>query len=209
MAYISNEDRRQQIIEAATKVIRAHGVVNATTRRIAEAASAPLGSLHYCFRNKDELFEEVAKKLGAIGRSTFEACVTPGMGVADATAAILTVSSRWTPSIVNDTVAEVEFHLASLRSKRHRNIPKKIYSDWIRFFARLLERAQAPNDPAADLETIAKLIITHQDGMLLMDKFLGSRSKTEISVAYARVMAEAIRRGDFALGDGSPPTVAD
>ncbi|MBO2006846.1 TetR family transcriptional regulator [Serratia marcescens] len=37
-------------------MITEHGVANATTRRIAEAAGSPLASLHYVFHTKDELF---------------------------------------------------------------------------------------------------------------------------------------------------------
>ena len=46
-------------VVAAIEVIASEGLARATTRRIAEAADAPLGSLHYCFRSKDELIESV------------------------------------------------------------------------------------------------------------------------------------------------------
>ena len=49
MARISARERRQDFIEATIKVITEHGVANATTRRIAEAAGSPLASLHYVF----------------------------------------------------------------------------------------------------------------------------------------------------------------
>jgi len=197
MAYISNEDRRRQLIEAATKVIRTHGVVKATTRRIAEAAGAPLGSLHYCFRSKEELFEEVANNFGIVGKSSFDAAVGEAMGIAAAVESIMDVFSKWRNSTIDDTVSEIEFHLASLRSKRHRSIPKRIYLKWIRFFTELLERAKAEDDAPMDLDGIARLIISHQDGMLLMDKFTTGRSKAEISSSFARMLAAAIRRGEF------------
>lgn len=59
MARISAEDRRSEFVRSAARVIANHGVAAATTRRIAEEANAPLASLHYCFRNKDELLQEV------------------------------------------------------------------------------------------------------------------------------------------------------
>jgi AcrR family transcriptional regulator len=59
MARISAEDRRSEFVRSAARVIANHGVAAATTRRIAAEANAPLASLHYCFRNKDELLQEV------------------------------------------------------------------------------------------------------------------------------------------------------
>ena len=63
MARISARERRQDFIEATIKVITEHGVANATTRRIAEAAGSPLASLHYVFHTKDELFCAVYESL--------------------------------------------------------------------------------------------------------------------------------------------------
>ncbi|WP_107058130.1 TetR/AcrR family transcriptional regulator [Streptomyces globisporus] len=41
------------------KVIAAHGIDGATTRRIAEQAQAPLATLHYCYHTKEDLFADV------------------------------------------------------------------------------------------------------------------------------------------------------
>jgi AcrR family transcriptional regulator len=59
MARISADNRRNEFVRSAARVIANHGVAAATTRRIAAEANAPLASLHYCFRNKDELLQEV------------------------------------------------------------------------------------------------------------------------------------------------------
>ncbi|TDD21919.1 TetR/AcrR family transcriptional regulator [Nonomuraea diastatica] len=55
MTYLSAGERRRVIVDAAVRVIATEGLARATTRRIAEQAGVPLGTLHYCFRNKDEL----------------------------------------------------------------------------------------------------------------------------------------------------------
>lgn len=59
MARVSAKDRSRQFIEAAARVIAAEGVAAATTRRIAAEADAPLAALHYCFRSKEDLINEV------------------------------------------------------------------------------------------------------------------------------------------------------
>ena len=59
MARIPAAERRSELVDAAVRVIAVHGVDGATTRRIADAANAPLATLHYCFSSKEELFSEV------------------------------------------------------------------------------------------------------------------------------------------------------
>ncbi|MEU4317559.1 TetR/AcrR family transcriptional regulator [Nocardia fluminea] len=59
MARIPAAERRAELVAAAVRVIAAHGVDGATTRRIAEEANAPLATLHYCFATKEVLFAAV------------------------------------------------------------------------------------------------------------------------------------------------------
>lgn len=59
MARVAAQVRRQQLIEATIRVAERHGIADTTTRRIAAEAGASLATVHYCFRSKQELFEEV------------------------------------------------------------------------------------------------------------------------------------------------------
>lgn len=47
--------RREQLLDAATRVLDEHGVAAVTTRRIAEVAGCSEGSIYNHFANKDEL----------------------------------------------------------------------------------------------------------------------------------------------------------
>src|SRR6185369_14533926 len=81
VVYLSAEARRQSIVDAAIEVIAAEGLQRATTRRIAEKADAPLGALHYCFKNKEELIKLVADQGAAKLQEAFTG-VDPSLGVA-------------------------------------------------------------------------------------------------------------------------------
>ncbi|MEV0337255.1 TetR/AcrR family transcriptional regulator [Nocardia sp. NPDC050717] len=63
MARVPAAERRAELVAAAVRVIAAHGVEGATTRRIAEEANAPLATLHYCFATKEVLFGAVFEYL--------------------------------------------------------------------------------------------------------------------------------------------------
>ncbi|MBC2640812.1 MULTISPECIES: TetR/AcrR family transcriptional regulator [unclassified Rhodococcus (in: high G+C Gram-positive bacteria)] len=64
MARIPAAERRAELVAAAVRMIAAHGVEGATTRRIAQEANAPLATLHYCFDSKEVLFAAVFEHVG-------------------------------------------------------------------------------------------------------------------------------------------------
>lgn len=63
MAYVPVEQRRAQLVAAALRVLSREGVVGATTRRIADEAGVQVGTVHYCFTDKEELFAAVMDHL--------------------------------------------------------------------------------------------------------------------------------------------------
>jgi len=63
MPHVPADARREQLIEAAVRVIAREGADGATTRKIADEAKAPLASLHYCFQNKENLLLAVFAQL--------------------------------------------------------------------------------------------------------------------------------------------------
>lgn len=56
--YLPIEQRRALLVDAALRVMVKHGVEAATTRAIAKEAGVPLGLLHYCYSNKDDLLAD-------------------------------------------------------------------------------------------------------------------------------------------------------
>jgi AcrR family transcriptional regulator len=54
---VGGDPVRDQLISAAIEVVTKDGLAAATTRRISEQAGLPLGTFHYWFSNKEELFE--------------------------------------------------------------------------------------------------------------------------------------------------------
>lgn len=55
----NSDGRREQIVNAALKVMITDGVYHATTRKIAEAAGVNVATLHYHFHDKEEIILSV------------------------------------------------------------------------------------------------------------------------------------------------------
>lgn len=198
MVYISNAERKKQFVEAATRVIREHGLGAATTRKIAKAANAPLGSLHYCFNEKDELYEAVMRSLGWEGMSRMTGAVTPQMGVADATAAILRATATWVVATYEDTLTEWEVFIWATRSKKFAHIPVNVFRDWTAFLSELLRSAKRPDEPDYDFDALGRMVLSMIDGYSLQDQWVGEQAIADNFDVVIKVITRAIEGGDFA-----------
>jgi AcrR family transcriptional regulator len=59
MARVPAQQCRQELIDAAFTVIAGDGVAGTSTRAITAQANALLSAIHYCFRSKQELLQEL------------------------------------------------------------------------------------------------------------------------------------------------------
>jgi AcrR family transcriptional regulator len=59
----SADARREQLVEAAIRVMIRDGVAKATTRAVVGEAGLPLGAFHYCFRSKQQLLRGVIERI--------------------------------------------------------------------------------------------------------------------------------------------------
>ncbi|MFC8509997.1 TetR/AcrR family transcriptional regulator [Streptomyces sp. NPDC057411] len=63
MSRRSADERREQLIDAAIRVMIRDGVAKATTRAVVAEAGLPLGAFHYCFRSKEQLLHSVIERI--------------------------------------------------------------------------------------------------------------------------------------------------
>jgi len=194
---MTTEDRRKQLVAAAARVIRKHGLAKATTRRIADEAGAPLASLHYCFRGKDELYEMVMEDLGAQGRALLTDSVAVGMGVSAAAEAILRASAAWTLKTFEDRLTDYEVLIWAIRSGEYAQIPKNTYGVWIKHLGGLCREARSGDEPIYDYESLGQMLLALIDGFIIQHQLLQSRKtskQTELSIATIQA---AIAAGVF------------
>ncbi|MFE5481141.1 TetR/AcrR family transcriptional regulator [Streptomyces sp. NPDC056527] len=89
MRRIPLEQRREEIISAAIRIIAEHGVAAASTRAIVSEAGMPLGAFHYVFASHDELMravienvmegERLAAELSWLDSTSVEAAIRSGL----------------------------------------------------------------------------------------------------------------------------------
>lgn len=175
MAYLSAEERRRTIIDAAIEVIAQEGLARATTRRIAERANAPLGALHYCFRNKEELIQVVADEGAQMLEAAFDE-VDPSTGFEQTLRDSIAALWRWVEQNAGLQMALLELAMWRIREA---DPSADLYEMWTRFGGDLLRdrlgRALEldPVELMVPLEEIVRFVNHRFDGLIL--EFAASR----------------------------------
>jgi AcrR family transcriptional regulator len=184
-------------VAAAARVIREHGLSNATTRRIAEEAGAPLASLHYCFRGKDELYEMVMETLGVQGRDRLSDSVSAGMGVSAAAGSILREAAAWSLQTFEDRLTDYEVSIWAIRSSEFAHIPKKTYRIWIKHLGGLCRKAKRDDEPDRDYDALGRMMLALIDGFIIQHQMLQTRQVSKQTEHSIGMIQAAIAAGVF------------
>jgi AcrR family transcriptional regulator len=168
VAYLSAEERRRTIIDAAVEVIASEGLARATTRRIAERANAPLGALHYCFRNKEELIQVVSDEGAEMLAAAFDD-VDPAAGFEATLRESIAALWHWVEANVGLQLALIELAMFKIREDDDQDL----YRMWDRFGGDLLRDRLSraleadPVDLEVPLDEIVRFINHRFDGLIL------------------------------------------
>src|SRR5690349_12862509 len=119
MARVKAADRRNDLVSAAIRVIAAHGVDGATTRRIADEANAPLATLHYCFHSKEALFAAVFDHLSEQYRAVLTETDVAGADLPATARAILRAVMNWYLESTEFASATIELISWAQRQEGH------------------------------------------------------------------------------------------
>ncbi|GAB3264260.1 hypothetical protein GCM10027562_28690 [Arthrobacter pigmenti] len=172
MARVSSAERRVQFVQSAAKVIANDGVAAATTRRIAIEAGAPLASLHYCFRNKDELLQEVYHYLSRDYATALPPVDHPAKGLAYVIEAH--AQRIWKRMLANPHEQVTTFELLLRRFRVDQSEEpqaltsnRTMYEGWISSTVELFEEAarSAGESLPTNLELVTRLFISGIDGI--------------------------------------------
>ncbi|HRO30702.1 TetR/AcrR family transcriptional regulator [Citricoccus sp.] len=172
---IPAEQRREEFIEAAARVIAQEGVERATTRRIAQEAGAPLAALHYCFHSKEELLEAVQEYLSRDFASRLPPLPPEVRGLEAAIAAHADRVWQRITEHPEEQVATFELLLRRYRqsqedSESQAQANLEMYQAWFRstssIYARAAEEAGEP--VPNNLLLITQLFIAGIDGLSML-----------------------------------------
>jgi AcrR family transcriptional regulator len=146
MARMSSKDRREDLIEAAIRVLVRDGVARATTRAIAAEAGVTLGVLHYCFTSQAELLEEAARRLtdrkAAAARESFAS----GVDLRASIAGSLRTFWQGVQEAPGEEQAGFELTQYALRHEGFEKVARRQYAHYLEVLGEFLESAAEAAD---------------------------------------------------------------
>ncbi|HWD07444.1 MAG TPA: TetR/AcrR family transcriptional regulator [Amycolatopsis sp.] len=190
MANVPTARRRAMLVDAAVQVIGEAGVGAATTRRIADRAGAPLATVHYCFRHKEDLYLEVFRKLSEeFARAAAE---VQGTDLAAVAAGYLRATVGW--MLENEVYASAQLDLFVWLLRNNDDVAEYAYQPFMDRLVPLLA-AVCPGDGSAVVENVARAVLVMLDGITL--QWFASRDKAATAAQLdllCAVVPEVVRQ---------------
>lgn len=169
MARVSAEVRRQELIEAAIRVMARDGVGKATTRAIVTEAGMQLGFFHYCFRSKEELLLQVIDTINERNVRAAVGVVQAGQDLRETLRA--SVEAYWRQVEKNPGEHQVTYELTqyALRRPELVEVTRRQYENYFRAATAFLEAVAAASgvEWTEPLPVLARFTYTMIDGATL------------------------------------------
>lgn len=169
MARVAAERRRQDLTEAAFRVMSRVGVSAATTRLIAEEAGVPQSLFHYCFKSKDELLQQLTRVVVSsmagdaldsfVESDSFEESVRRSL-------------RQWLQNAIDEPERQLvlyELTTAALREPNGLDLARWQYEQYFLNTKQLLLALEAKGGVAwqAPIDVLSRLTTTMIDGLIL------------------------------------------
>lgn len=191
MTYKAADERRQQFVDAAIRVIARDGVAGATTRKIAAEAQATLALLHYCFKTKQDLLNDVFTQCTELGLERAREGVHEGMGLPAAVTTIFKNYESWTLDDPATALSQYELVVWGLRRSDAADLPRKAYQRYVQGTARLLLTGAGDVLGGDEAEVLAAHLVALVDGHTLQWLSTGSPSfPARIDAAVALLLSQ-------------------
>lgn len=165
MARVSSEQRRRDLTAAAVALIVEEGPVAVSARKIADRAGAPLGIVHYTFRDMDELTHLANTEVLAIVFGALRG-VRTDLGVRGFVGELLRTYLRFMQENEKEALAFFETFVSLIRTER----AEGAVIDGVQFILGLLQEAEKHDSQPSriPLAQLATLLTMTTDGLSLI-----------------------------------------
>lgn len=209
MAQAKGDRTRAQIIEGAARALAEHGVIGATTRKIAAEAGVELATLHYHFDNKSAILLAVLESIVGGMASLLRRRMKPLSDVDKCIEQMLQAAWQVCMKTRPSQVVQYELTLYALRMGEGW-LAERQYDAYLGPYIESLRSVPEERSGLSleDCEAISRFMLAGMDGILLQELAKPDRSRSKRAVgtliASTQVYAKALRWGgaDKALGNG-------
>jgi AcrR family transcriptional regulator len=169
MSRLPVQQRRQQLVDAAIRVMTRDGVTKATTRAISAEADVSLSVFHYCFDSKQDLFLAVIETI--VGHTAIPAAaeIVPGETLGATVRNAL--GAYWTHVVENPEEHLLTYEVTQYVLRRPDLVPvaRLQYDAYRKAYLDIFTQAREllGVEPAWPLEELADYLVSAIDGLTL------------------------------------------
>ncbi|MFC4558333.1 TetR/AcrR family transcriptional regulator [Virgibacillus kekensis] len=169
------QQRRTDILAAASNVFMERGYEHTTMKHVMEAAGVSRGGLYQYFSNKEDLFEAILEEGLNDEAANTESLLTNTESHWELLMQLI-YGENGTPDAKMDPLAssKLEFFITGRNDERRRAYGERRYKIGLRIYADVIKAGQKAREfsDRYDSELIARSIITFIDGLALDDAIL-------------------------------------
>jgi AcrR family transcriptional regulator len=151
MSRLKAPQRREQLIDVATKIFAKWGYNATTTAAIAEAAGVTEPILYRHFKSKQELFVAITREVSARTMRTWHKLIDP---ISDPTEQLRAIAAEFPEHIrrLADAYHVIHGALSSSHDRKVMAVLKEHYTQIEKFFVGIVEQGQKQGRFRADLD---------------------------------------------------------
>lgn len=192
MPYVSAEQRRRDLLDAAIRVSSEVGLAAASTRAICAEAGVQQSVFHYCFSSKEELLRELTREVVAGFVEKAVGSLAPGADVEQSIFKGLTTLWETVRVQPEKQLVFYELTVGALRAPERSDIAEWQYREYYastgQFLTRLAETAGI--DWTVPIPVLSRMVTTAIDGLILGWLADGRADEVEASLAsFAKLFA--------------------
>ncbi len=185
---------RTKLIDGAIRVLSEEGVTGATTRKIAEAAGVRLATLHYHFKDKDELLFAVLEEVTLTLEKFLDDEVKKSNNLYDCIRELIMAIWRLVRKTRHLQIVQFEMTMYAVRRPSTTWLAEQQYEGYIKQYERILGESNNDLLPAASLRDLAQFLLAGIDGILVQDLATSNEARSGELLVYLVETGQSLAR---------------
>lgn len=191
---------RAKLIEGAMQVLSQEGVAGTTTRKIAEMSGQQVSTLHYHFKNKDELLFAVLDEVALVLNRYLDDELKPVPDLVQCVEALIRAVWRLMQRTKGLQILQFEMTLYAVRHADAAWLAEKQYQGLLDQYERFLSERQASRVDRRRLKVLAQFVIAGLDGILVQELAYSDEARSNESLECLIEAAQAMASKMVAVG---------
>lgn len=185
---------RLKLIDGAMHVLSVEGVSGATTRKIAEAAGVRLATLHYHFKDKDELLFAVLEEVTRLLEQFLDEDVQKSDNLFDCIRELIMAIWRLVRKTKDLQIVQFEMTMYAVRRPGTAWLAERQYEGYITQYERILGASNHGLLGTDDLRDLAHFLLAGLDGIQVQDLATADKTRSDKLLVHLVEASQSLAR---------------